>query len=150
MENFNYWLWEFQFFEFFISLVGVESRNWIVRDLRVIFWRKSKVCCNHKNFFDSQNTCIGDLQKKFGRPRFGASHQYRALLFSIFPFLKVGLGAMFEVFPWASWRSNNGSKAFPKSSHTHILKIWSWNQNFPPGSLEDSYVPEKNFASFFK
>ena len=71
---------------------------------------------------------------------------FHLLVISIFPLLKVGLGAMFEVFLWASWRSNNGSKAFTKSSHTQILKIWSWNQNFPPGSLEDGYVPEmKNF-----
>ena len=28
--------------------------NFIVRDLKVIFWRKSKVQCNHKNSFDSQ------------------------------------------------------------------------------------------------
>ena len=47
-----------------------------------------------------------------------------------------------EVFPWASWRSNNGSKAFPKSSHIQILEICSWNKNFPSGSLEDGYVPE--------
>ena len=44
---------------------------------------------------------------------------------------------MFEVFHCASWRSNNGFKAFPTSSHTQIFDIWSQKQNFPLGSLED-------------
>ena len=69
-------------------------------------------------------------QKKFELNRSGETNQSVSLLFWIFYLLKVGLGAMFEVFPWASWRSNNGSKAFPKSSHTQILEILSWNLNF--------------------
>ena len=50
---------------------------------------------------------------------------------------------MFEFFHWASWRSNNGFKTFPTSSHTQILDIWSQNQNFPPGVLEDWILTEK-------
>ena len=30
--------------------------------------KKSKVRCNHKNSFDYQNICIGELPKKFWRP----------------------------------------------------------------------------------
>ena len=79
-------------------------------------------------------------QKKFELNRSSPTNQSGSLLFWTFYLLKVGLGAIFEVFP--CWRSNNGSKAFSKSSHIQILEIWSWNQNFPPGSLEDRYVPE--------
>ena len=50
---------------------------------------------------------------------------------------------MFEVLHWASWRSNYSFKAFPTSSHTQILDIWSQNQNFPPGVLEDWILTEK-------
>ena len=81
--------------------------------------------------------------KFFGCPRIGAMYQYVAPLFSRFPLLKGGLGLMFEVFPWASWRSNNGSKALPISSHSQILEpkpkfsswilegqVCSWDENF--------------------
>ena len=72
-----------------------------------------------------------------------------SLEYDRFYLLKVGLGAMLEVFPWASWTSNNGFKAFLTLSHTQIFDIWRKNQNFPPGSLEDGYVPERRILPQF-
>ena len=57
--------------------------------------------------------------------------------------------AMFEVILCASWRSNIALEAIFYSSLTKILEIWSQNHFFPPGSLEDGYVPERRILPEF-
>ena len=66
-----------------------------------------------------------------------------------FPLLKVGFGAMLEVFPWASWRSNIGWEGIFISSHTQILEFCSQNHFFPLGSFKDAYVPERRILPQF-
>ena len=53
---------------------------------------------------------------------------------------------MFEAILWASVRSNTVLEAIFYSSLTQILEIWSQNHFFPPGSLEDGYVPERRIS----
>ena len=93
---------------------------------------------------------VSEVYKKiFELNRSSETNQSVSLPFFPFYLLKVGLGARFEVVHRASWRSNNGFKAFLKSSHTQILDIWSQNQNFPPGLLEDGYVPDMKIFNVF-
>ena len=54
----------------------------IVRDLRVIFWTKSKVRAHCKIFLEYQNIGTQDPPKKFGTSRISVSHQLGVVLFS--------------------------------------------------------------------
>ena len=125
------------------------SLIYLVRDLIEFNDHFSKVAEPGWNPFQK----LGIMITKPGKKNFGPSarcpSQREISVITSFSLLKLGLEAIFEVMFWASWRSTIGPGAIFPSSLTQILEIWSQNQFFPPGSLEDGCLPERRILPQF-